>query len=1030
MKIKKRTAVVIICTVILSANILGLVLLNDSHHKNPIPAREGVLSLADWDFHRQGTVKIGGIWEFYPGKLINPEPGEDVFKEYSQLREYVVVPGNWRNYTGYSRSSYNSGTFRLLVEVPEDGSYGIKTEDTNYRGAVYINGTKVCQSGQVTDRAEDVTPDSLGLVGVGGSLRRQLEIVIQVKEYPGIEGGLKHNFEFGRAVDILRYRDADRALEVFVISCCMVIGSCLVGTSLWRRGSRNYLYFGLFLILQGIYISTLGEKLIMDMLPWPKDIWIYYEFQIHIIYLSLFCLLHLIGQLFKEYTLKKADLFLSVLLLVVGPYFNWVPYGSVFNLGIPLSWHKLIITGIIVCTLFYIVSILFRVFLKGADESGYMIILSIAFVCYQCSLLLEFLFNLNIANIPTVMMLILILMLIGYMYYRSRLAFQKVDQLSSQLLAYDYMKDKFLAKTSLELQKPASSIINLSETLLKGDKGPLSLNQQQNIMQVNREGKHVFSILEEMLEASGENEDIKILAEDIDREMFEEIITELEYLVYDKKNLKLIKNIPGNFPGIKSDKKKLRQIMYHLIHNAVKFTESGEITVSAKVRGNEAFISVRDTGAGIPKSQREIIFVPFYQGRKSGEDDGLGLGLGITKNLVELLGGRIWVVSEPGKGARFTFSMPLAETKGKEELKLPSIPESSEYAAQKEEKETEYVRLDGAKNETILIALRDDKLQRELLRLNQEEKYTLIILNSYERVPEMVLEEKIDLVILDLSTDNMTGYETCRKIREHYTMAELPVIILTKVWQAKELQKSVQAGVNDFMKKPFSWGELKARIETLLLVKNSAKEAINQEHKKLHAQIMPHFLYNTLNTIIGLSYKDAEQACEALQHLSTYFRAKLDFNSYNSMVPIEREAELMKAYLSIEKMRYQERLEIIYDLDETLDFELPALTLQPLVENAVQHGILDNNKKITVKVTIKQEAEKGIIIQVKDNGPGISRAKQEELLAEKNHRIGFSNVLRKIRLMKNSDLTLESTEGEGTCITICIKTGNFQKENY
>lgn len=1013
MEIKRRTAVVI-CIVILAANILGLVLLNNSQDKNLVPASNGVLSLKDWDFYKQGIVKAGGIWEFYPGELITPTQDEDVFIKYSPIKEFVKVPLDWRSYT-IQAHPFDSGTFRLRIKVPEDGSYGIRIGDTNQGTAIYINGTNACESGFKANRKS--------LVGIANSSKKELELVIQVKDYYKERGGILHAPEFGTSYEILGHRDVDRAIEGFIISCCMVVGLCLAGSSLGRKGSRGVLYFGLFLILQGIYISTTGEKLIWDVVSHPVNIIFFYELQIYIIYLSFFCLLLLTNHLLKEFTRKKAAVFLRVLLLIIGPYFDWVPYGSAFNMGITLYCHKIIIVAIIVVTTAYILSILCRAFIKGVENIGFIIVLSTTYVCYLSPLLLNFLFDINIGKIPTIMMLIMILLQITFVYYQSRLAFEKVDRLSSQLLAYDHMKNKFLAKTSLELQKPMNRITDLSESLLKGEKGTLNFNQQQEMMQVNREGKHIFSILEEMLEASGENQDIRILTENIGRGVLEEMIAELEYLAYDRKNLKIIKDIPCDFPGIRGDGRRLRQVMYHLIHNAVKFTEAGEIAISAKVRGNEAFISVRDTGTGIPKAQREIIFVPFYQGEKQGVDkaEGLGLGLGIAKNLIELMGGRIWVVSEEGKGSQFTFTMPLAERKAKEEMRVLSSLETPEHTGLKDEEERDYVRFNGLKDGTILITSREEGLLRELLRLNQEEKYTLIVVNSYDKVPEYVLEENIDLIILDFNPDNVTGYETCRRIREHYTMAELPVIILTEAWQAKELQRSVQAEVNDFMKKPFSWEELKARIETLLLVRNSAKEAINQEHKKLHAQIMPHFLYNTLNTIIGLSYKDAEQACEALQHLSTYFRAKLDFDSYNSFVSIEREIELMKAYLSIEKMRYQERLEIIYDLDETLDFELPALTLQPLVENAVQHGVLDHDKKITVEVAVKRAAEKGVLIQIKDNGPGIPKAKQEELLAEKNHRIGFSNVLRRIRLMKDSDLILESAEGKGTCITINLR---------
>lgn len=821
-------------------------------------------------------------------------------------------------------------------------------------------------------------------------------------------------------------------------SSCMVVGICLAGSFFRRKGSGSSLFYGIFIILQGIYIATIGERLICDILPMPKNTILFYEFQVHIMYLSLFSLLLLAGSFFRGFTNRKMVIFLSILLLFLGPFLDWIPMDSIFNMGLSLYQHKLIISFITIGTILYILYVIYRALRKGLDYAGYIIITVTAFLCYLTSLLLDFLFYVNVGKVPTVMMLFLILAQIIFIYFRSKLAFRKVDELSSQLLAYDRMKDKFLAKTSLELQQPVNNIISLSEKLLKGNGGPLSLYQQQRIMQIGREGKHIYGVLDEMLEASGENGDLKIFRENINRGALEDIIEELDYLVYERKDLNILKNIPPDFPGIWSDKNKLRKILYHLLHNAVKFTERGEIEVSAEVHGSEAFLSVRDTGPGIPKNLKEIIFVPFYQGKKQDGDktDGLGLGLGITKNLVEGLGGRIWVVSEQGKGSRFTFSMPLAagNTKDKFREALPAAEELQKEegkAAGKEMPGTghkeEYVRLAGGKEETILIGTGDELFPRELIRLNSEEKYGLIVCKSFDKVLEFVLKEEVALIILDLSMDNASGYEACRKIREHYTMTELPVIIFTDGGQAKELQKSVRSGANDFIRKPYPWEEVKARIETLLLVRNSAKEALNQEHKNLHAQIMPHFLYNTLNTIIGLSYKDTERACEALGHLSTYFRAKLDFESYHSFVPIDREVELMKAYLAIEKIRYDERLEIIYDLDESLDFRLPALTLQPLVENSVQHGIRDNNNKVTVQITMEKTMEGSVVIQIKDDGPGMSKAKQEELLGEKNQRIGFSNVLRKIRLMKNSDLTLESAEGKGTCITICLKDIEIHK---
>lgn len=1025
---RRRTAV-FICSLIIIANVLGLVLINRFPSYNLRAAENGVLSLADWDTSRKGLLTAGGTWEFYPGELITPNREEDIFKQYNHLKRFVKVPDDWRDYEEYASNPFHLGTFRLVAELPEDGSFGITSNSIQYSAAVYLNGTKVYDSGLTLKELEYLVPSRQSITGITNSVARQMEIVIQVADYPGAMGGILHTVKFGTAQELLRDRDLSRAVDFFVISSCIVLGLCLIILYCWRKGSKNSFYFGMFLLMQGIYISTIGEKIITDIISIPKVSMTFYSFQIQIMYLSFFFLLLLINYFFHKYAKRESIIFLSILILVIGSFLNWVPEDSVFNMNLSIYQHKIIIAVIISISFGYILYVMGKAFRRGVETAEYMFIIITAFICYLTTMVLEFLFELEVGKIPTFMMLILVLTQILFMNYRSKLAFRKVEQLSTQLLAYDKMKDKFLVKTSKELQKPVNKIVSNTEMLLDGEKGILNLHQQQKVVEINREGKHIFTILEELLEASGENQEIVINTEVIDYKVLISIVEDYEYLVHEK-NLKLVHTIPKDLPKLRADKTKLRQIFYHLLQNAVKFTEEGEITVTAVIHGNAAFLSVKDTGTGIEKDQKDIIFIPFYQGKKDGNENlsGLGLGLSIAKNLVEMQGGKIWVISEPGKGACFTFSLPLGE---EAEHIVKDSKSSMEFVDRKEQalppdlKSTceQNIRgsIIGLKEEIILAAVRDQESLRELKRLNEVLKYTLVLFDSHSKVMDYALNEKADLLILDQSITDVTALDACKLIRHRHTMTELPIILLTEDSPSKEMQKAVTYGVNDFLKRPYSWEELEARIQTLLLVKKSAREAINQEMQNLHAQIMPHFLYNTLNTIIGLSFRDADKTCEALQHLSTYFRAKLDFNSYDSMISLERELELVKAYLSIEKMRYNERLEIVYAVDDAVNIMLPALTLQPLVENAVHHGIRNSSGKVTVEINIRREPGGLNIIEISDNGPGISKDKLEELMAEKNNRIGLSNVLRKIKLMKDADIAIKSTGESGTCITIYLK---------
>ena len=274
---------------------------------------------------------------------------------------------------------------------------------------------------------------------------------------------------------------------------------------------------------------------------------------------------------------------------------------------------------------------------------------------------------------------------------------------------------------------------------------------------------------------------------------------------------------------------------------------------------------------------------------------------------------------------------------------------------------------------------------------------------------------------------DMTGVQLCNNIRKKYSMIELPILILTASKKTIDLMSEFNYGANDFQRKPIEAEELKSRVNSLLLIKVSAEEGLERELKYFYSQISPHFLYNTLNSIIGLSYKDAEKTRRALNNLSIYFRGKLDIHRGKGLVTLESELELVRAYLEIEKMRYGERLEIEYDIEEGLDALIPPLIVQTIVENSVYHGIVVKTKGGKIKITTKREANGFMNIVIEDNGIGMTLEKQEELLSGRSQGMGFKNVMGRIRILKNARLTLDSKIGEGTKIKIIIpEVANYE----
>ena len=166
-----------------------------------------------------------------------------------------------------------------------------------------------------------------------------------------------------------------------------------------------------------------------------------------------------------------------------------------------------------------------------------------------------------------------------------------------------------------------------------------------------------------------------------------------------------------------------------------------------------------------------------------------------------------------------------------------------------------------------------------------------------------------------------------------------------------------------------------------------------------------------------------------MRHLSTYFRAKLDIYNRDTMISIKKEMELVKSYLAIEQMRYGKRLTVRYDIEEEVNVDLPSMTIQPLVENAVQHGLSKKYSGGTLIISIRKEIE-GVKIVIQDDGIGMSEVKKQELMNAETRGIGYINAMKKLKLIKHTQFTLESEEGKGTKITIIIPGGKFDESSF
>jgi signal transduction histidine kinase len=268
-----------------------------------------------------------------------------------------------------------------------------------------------------------------------------------------------------------------------------------------------------------------------------------------------------------------------------------------------------------------------------------------------------------------VIRVVLLALLIGAAFVSARSAVEVRRQrgaladANEQLAAASAAKSSFLANMSHELRTPLNAIIGFSDVLLQGIFGPLNVKQRDYLTDIRGSGAHQLSLINDLLDIS------KVEAGRLELELADVSVADMiatgitlvrERAATDGVALDTV--VALELPVIRADARKLKQIVVNLLTNAVKFTPAGgRVTASAGRRDGDILFSVTDTGVGIARGDQARIFEEFEQtqyGRAS--EEGTGLGLALSKRLVELHGGRIWVESELGRGSTFSFTIPIA----------------------------------------------------------------------------------------------------------------------------------------------------------------------------------------------------------------------------------------------------------------------------------------------------------------------------------------------------------------------------------
>ncbi len=413
----------------------------------------------------------------------------------------------------------------------------------------------------------------------------------------------------------------------------------------------------------------------------------------------------------------------------------------------------------------------------------------------------------------------------GYIRYKTQAQAKELArerQVSDRLRRVDKLKDEFLANTSHELRTPLNGILGLTESIVDTFEQVPPAKTRANLGMIIASGRRLASLVNDILDFSKlKRQDLVLQKKAVDMRVLADLVLKFSEPLVAGKSLVLKNEIAQDISAVEGDENRLQQILHNLVGNAIKFTEAGEITLSAREHNGMVEISVADTGIGIPADKLESIFQSFEQvdASTSREYGGTGLGLAITKQLVELHGGKIGVESEAGKGATFTFSLLKSEVTRSEVLKSEVARVRQIEPSVKSIEIKSGLAESNGKNGHFNILIVDDEPVNQQVLANHLAFVNYHFQQAYsgeEALRVLDSNGKFDLILLDIMMPRMSGYEVCQRLRQKYLATEMPVIMVTAKDQLADLLEGFASGANDYLAKPFTKDELLARIKNQL----------------------------------------------------------------------------------------------------------------------------------------------------------------------------------------------------------------------